>query len=354
MYSIIIEYSLYTFCVISLWNLIWLSLKRNTYQPNTLAIIIPARNEEQHIGNLLESLKNQSLLPKKIIVCDDNSTDNTSEIVKGHQQYNSLIDLVHVPNLPSAWTGKCWVCYNGYLHLLKVQPDIQKIVFLDADVTLQPKALEQISQNTKPFLSYFPSQKYTSSDIALTPLLNWLILTVLPIQLAETISNRYLVAANGQCLVFTKECYETIGTHQAVRYSFLEDLDLARLAVQHGYPLTLEFGDLIHCRMYPDLLSAIKGFSKNLIFTNNRFQAFVLLIAILSLGVIFLNLKFWWLILGQRFLVSWFVKQTWWEGLLHPIQMSMLVFTALISFTTRLFRLVFWKDRIYKFTGVAN
>ena len=342
------EISLYIFCVITLWNLFWLSSKRNDYQPNALAVIIPARNEGQQIGALLESLKNQTLLPKKIIVCDDNSTDNTSELVKSHQQHNSTIDLVHVPSLPSGWAGKCWACYNGYLHLLKVQPDVQKIVFLDADVRLQPKALERITQNSKPFLSYFPSQKYTSSDIALTPLVNWLILTVLPIQLAETINNRYLVTANGQCLVFTKECYETIGTHKAVRYSFLEDLDLAKLATQHGYPLALEFGNLVECRMYPNLLSAIKGFSKNLIFTHHRIQAFILLISIVSLSLIFLNLELWWLILGQRILVSWFVKQTWWEVLLHPIQMFMLVITALASFASRLFKLVFWKDRVYR------
>jgi chlorobactene glucosyltransferase len=349
----IIEIGLYIFCVITLWNLFWLSSKRNDYQPNTLAVIIPTRNEGQRIGDLLKSLKNQTLLPKKIIVCDDNSTDNTSEVVKNYQQNNPLIDLVSVPSLPPDWAGKCWACYNGYLHLLKVQPDVQKIVFLDADIRLQPKALERITQNSKPFLSYFPSQKYTSSDIALTPLANWLILTILPIQLAETINNRYLIAANGQCLVFTKECYETIGTHKAVRYSFLEDLDLAKLVTQHGYPLALEFGNLVECRMYPNLLSAIKGFSKNLIFTHHRLQAFILLIAIVSLSIIFLNPELWWLILGQRILVSWFVKQTWWEILLHPIQILMLVLTAIVSFTTRLFKLVFWKDRVYKTSEVS-
>jgi hypothetical protein len=100
--------------------------------------------------------------------------------------------------------------------------------------------------------------------------------------------------------------------------------------------------------MYPNLLSAIKGFSKNLIFTHHRIQAFILLIAIVSLSLIFLNLELWWLILGQRILVSWFVKQTWWEVLLHPIQMFMLVITALASFASRLFKLVFWKDRVYR------
>lgn len=348
MFSIFLEIGLYTFCVITVWNIVWLSLKTNQYQQNTFAVIIPARNEGQRIGALLESLHRQTLLPQTIIVCDDNSTDNTSEIVKHYQQQNVLIDLVRVPSLPPTWTGKPWACYHGYLQLLKTQPTVQKIVFLDADVMLHPKALALITQNTAPVISYFPSQKYTSSDIFLTPLLNWLILTILPIQLAETLSNRYLVAANGQCLVFSRDCYQQIGTHYAVRRILLEDIDLAKLVIQHGYKLSLQFGNLIQCQMYPNLASAIQGFSKNLIFVTNKWQAIILIVIILALCMIVLNLKLWWLILLQRFLVSQFTKQTWWESLLHPIQIGMLGLTAVISLGTRLFGIVSWKERVYK------
>jgi len=59
------EISLYIFCVITLWNLFWLSSKRNDYQPNTLAVIIPARNEGQQIGALLESLKKPNSVTQK-------------------------------------------------------------------------------------------------------------------------------------------------------------------------------------------------------------------------------------------------------------------------------------------------
>ena len=49
----------------------------------TVAIIIPARNEEKNIGNLLKALSNQSypLHKMEVLVIDDHSTDGTASIV---------------------------------------------------------------------------------------------------------------------------------------------------------------------------------------------------------------------------------------------------------------------------------
>lgn len=50
----------------------------------TISVIVPARNEENNIGNLIEDLQQQSY-PKnlfEIIIVDDHSDDNTAEIVK--------------------------------------------------------------------------------------------------------------------------------------------------------------------------------------------------------------------------------------------------------------------------------
>ena len=44
-------------------------------------IVIPAHNEEDCIALMLESLANQTLLPKKVVVVNDNSTDDTEKII---------------------------------------------------------------------------------------------------------------------------------------------------------------------------------------------------------------------------------------------------------------------------------
>ncbi|ARN77216.1 glycosyl transferase family 2 [Nonlabens spongiae] len=57
-----------------------------------IAIIIPAYNEEQFIGKTLDSLLAQTLLPEKIVVVDDNSTDRTAKIVESYD--SEIIMLV--------------------------------------------------------------------------------------------------------------------------------------------------------------------------------------------------------------------------------------------------------------------
>lgn len=47
-----------------------------------ISIVIPTFNEEKYLPRLLESIKNQSLQPIEVFVCDHNSTDKTKEIVK--------------------------------------------------------------------------------------------------------------------------------------------------------------------------------------------------------------------------------------------------------------------------------
>lgn len=47
-----------------------------------ISVVIPAYNEEQHIGKCLASLQKQSYKNKEIIIVDDGSTDETSFIVK--------------------------------------------------------------------------------------------------------------------------------------------------------------------------------------------------------------------------------------------------------------------------------
>ena len=45
-------------------------------------IIIPAHNEADCIEKTLQSLVSQTLLPKKVLVVNDHSTDETSKIVE--------------------------------------------------------------------------------------------------------------------------------------------------------------------------------------------------------------------------------------------------------------------------------
>jgi glycosyltransferase involved in cell wall biosynthesis len=57
-------------------------------------IVIPSYNEEKFIGLTLQSLLEQTVLPKKVVVVNDNSTDGTAAIVADFAQKHSWITLV--------------------------------------------------------------------------------------------------------------------------------------------------------------------------------------------------------------------------------------------------------------------
>ena len=58
-------------------------------------IVIPAHNEEKFIALTLESLVHQSILPKKVVIVNDNSTDNTAEIVVAFAEKHPWISLIN-------------------------------------------------------------------------------------------------------------------------------------------------------------------------------------------------------------------------------------------------------------------
>jgi glycosyltransferase involved in cell wall biosynthesis len=58
-------------------------------------IIIPAHNEADFISLTLQSLIEQTVLPSKIVVVNDNSTDETADIVQAFAKNNPIITLVH-------------------------------------------------------------------------------------------------------------------------------------------------------------------------------------------------------------------------------------------------------------------
>ncbi len=58
-------------------------------------IVIPSHNEEKYISQTLQSIIEQTVLPKKVVVVNDNSTDKTADIVLAFGEKNAWITLVN-------------------------------------------------------------------------------------------------------------------------------------------------------------------------------------------------------------------------------------------------------------------
>ena len=111
-------------------------------------IIIPAHNEASFIGLTLESLVNQTLQPKQIVVVNDNSTDHTKNIVETYQSKYSWITLVNSissdEHLPGSKIIKAF--YKGYDVL---DTDYDVICKFDADLIFPNNYLKQLSAHFK-------------------------------------------------------------------------------------------------------------------------------------------------------------------------------------------------------------
>jgi glycosyltransferase involved in cell wall biosynthesis len=109
-------------------------------------IIIPAYNEAENIGATLQSLATQSLLPSKLMVVNDNSTDATSKIVESFIDKYEFIEQIFTTEKGEHSPGSKVVnAFNyGYSYL---DDDFDIICKFDADLIFPPDYLQTLSQH---------------------------------------------------------------------------------------------------------------------------------------------------------------------------------------------------------------
>ncbi len=111
-------------------------------------IVIPAHNEQDSIGLTLDSLVHQTLLPKQVVVVNDNSTDNTQDIVESYSTKYHWIQLVNSKSSNEHLPGSKIInaFYKGFETL---DSDYDVICKFDADLIFPNNYVEQIALHFK-------------------------------------------------------------------------------------------------------------------------------------------------------------------------------------------------------------
>ena len=106
-------------------------------------IIIPAHNEEAYLSYTLQSLVEQTFLPKKITVVNDSSTDGTQRIIENFsEKYNFITGIYHNSEETHSPGSKV---INAFYHGLKENDDNFDIICkFDADLIFPTNYLEKI------------------------------------------------------------------------------------------------------------------------------------------------------------------------------------------------------------------
>ena len=119
-------------------------------KPNTLNfyIVIPAHNEQDAIGLTLDSLVHQTLLPKQVVVVNDNSTDNTQDIVEGYSSKHPWIRLVNIKSSNEHLPGTKII--NAFYKGFEMLDDNYNVICkFDADLIFPTNYLEEIAHHFK-------------------------------------------------------------------------------------------------------------------------------------------------------------------------------------------------------------
>lgn len=256
--------------------------------PPLISVLIPARNESRNIRRCLRSLARQDYPNYEIIVLDDNSTDDTVQIVESLEEKYDNLRLIKGKPLPRGWLGKSFAC-----HQLSEAAKGEYFLFTDAD-TLHFKnsissSLAAMLANDFDAISVFARQiTVTLHERMMVPIANFFLLAFLPLVLIFKSKSPLFSVAIGQFILFKKEVYSKIGGHESIKKEILEDISLSKKVKECGFKFMIFDGkNNFYCRMYRSLGEVVRGYSKVLaaVFNYNS-----VLQAIVTAGVFFMFL----------------------------------------------------------------
>ncbi|MEB3184939.1 MAG: glycosyltransferase family 2 protein [Cyanobacteriota bacterium] len=237
----------------------------------SLSVVVPAYNEALNIGACLGSvLTSAPPCPSwRVLVVDDGSSDDTAALActaarqlgAGPERF-ALLEAGPRPQ-GERWVGKNWACTRA---MEQVHSDW--VLFLDADVRLNPTALQralgQAVQESTDLLSLAPRlQCGCLAEWMVQPIMASLLGLGFPIRAANDPADPTAFAA-GPFMLFRRTAYESIGGHRALAAEVVEDLALARRIKGAGLRLRYLLGlDAVDLRMYHSLAALWEGWSKN-------------------------------------------------------------------------------------------
>ena len=237
--------------------------RRNFNQ--SVSVLVPCRDEERNIESCIKSVFEQIDEVESIFLYDDESTDNTSEILKKIAKANpKKVTIVPTVHKPAGWTGKNHACFQ-----LAANAKSDWLLFLDADARLKPDAISKMreiaAKKRVSFLSAWPELLVSSiAEKLLMPVLNHIVFTLFPAPLADSKNDESLGLAHGACIFMDRNIYLELGGHETVRNELFEDTMLARLWRRSGHKSACTDGiGIVAVRMYDSFPSIIKGFTKN-------------------------------------------------------------------------------------------
>jgi hopene-associated glycosyltransferase HpnB len=238
----------------------WLSgptLSAGPQTPHTVTVIVPARDEAEHIAATLRSLLAQQFPGDlRVVLIDDNSSDGTGDLARQISADDPRLTVVSAKPLPPGWTGKMWAVAQGLQTPEAVAADY--ILLTDADILHAPKHLSLLVAKAAAehlaLVSEMVRLRCSSwAERATIPAFVFFFQMLYPFRWVNRRSRSTAAAAGGTMLV-ARKALDSIGGVDRLRAALIDDVALAREMKAAGHSIWLGHADHAQSlRSYPQL-----------------------------------------------------------------------------------------------------
>jgi hopene-associated glycosyltransferase HpnB len=186
-------------------------------------IIVPARDEAGTIDRAIGSLLAQDYAGTfRIILVDDNSTDNTAALAGAA----SNLQIVRLSSKPPDWSGKLWALNQGL-----ATSRAPLVLFTDADIAHDARHLSslvaQILSARLDMVSEMVRLNCTSlAERSLVPAFVYFFQMLYPFSRVNAPSSKVAAAAGGTVLI-RREVLDRIGGIDSIKHALIDDVALA-------------------------------------------------------------------------------------------------------------------------------
>ncbi len=253
-----------------------------------ISVVIPVRNEEQSIGNLLDGLLTQTLLPDEIVITDGGSTDQTISIIQQYINRGAPVQLIRTThalpgrgrNLAAAHASSEWLAFTDAG--IRPRPDWLQLL---AAAAVRVADTDVVYGSYEPIIDSFLKE---CAAIAYVPA-------------KKQVEGHYMRPRSVVSMLLRRELWESVGgfpedLRSAEDLLFMNKLDQANCRV------TYASGAVVHWSLQPSLWLTLKRF---LVYSRNNIRAGLwaewqgpilrryLLLALTAIPALFLSR--WWL-----------------------------------------------------------
>lgn len=364
---------LFSYCIVLGLFVLWMTINSlflhrlkqgEVLEGERVSLLIPMRNEERNVARCIAMIKQLTYPNLEIIIYNDQSTDQTAQLLQQEIGYDPRFRVLEGVDLPGNWVGKVHAC-----HQLQQAATGTYLAFVDADVTLSAQIFEKsvftMQKNKVGLLTGFPHFNHTNwLDKLVLPMMHFLVNFHLPIAIANFTKWPAATAANGTFLFFHRTAYDKMGGHVAVKNSLLEDVEIARAMKSSGNRVLLvNLAKDSSCNMYSNANETWQGFSKNtfyglnysvgnaVVFTLFYSVFFVLPLPLLVYSIVFLDWLFaipYILVVIQRMLSDMKSNTPYFYALFMPISavaLLSILWNSIYLYRTK--QSYIWKGREY-------